>query len=220
MSSSVALTEPIKSRRAVYDTEPTIFSAIYQDDVNLANWQRTLPLNVNEAVSQLLSKKSDFQCSLTASPETALESLNETFASQNYHPLAENISELVDMFCYLFELKQAGIRLAALDKAMCPKFHVDRVPCRLITTYQGIATEWLPNDLADRSRLGAGSKGLADHESGIYCTKSDIQQLNCGDVALLKGEHWFNNEGGGLIHRSPELLSGESRLLLTLDFAD
>lgn len=56
---------------------------------------------------------------------------------------------MVDMFCCLFELKRAGLRLTVLDRAMCPRFHVDRVPCRLVTTYLGAATEWLPHTVAD-----------------------------------------------------------------------
>ena len=46
-----------------------------------------------------------------------------------------------------------------------------------------------------------------------------IQQINAGEVALLKGEKWQGNEGAGLIHRSPALAPGERRLILTLDLA-
>jgi hypothetical protein len=35
----------------------------------------------------------------------------------------------------------------------------------------------------------------------------------------LKGERWEGNENAGLVHRSPVLLSGERRLILTLDFS-
>lgn len=45
-----------------------------------------------------------------------------------------------------------------------------------------------------------------------------IEQIASGDVALLKGEKWHGNEGLGLIHRSPQLASGERRLILTLDW--
>ena len=106
------------------------------------------------------------------------------------------------------------------EKAMCPRFHVDNVPCRLITTYQGIATEWLPHNAADRSKLGTGNSGKPDSQSGIYQDESDIQQLSQGDVALLKGEGWVGNEGKGLIHRSPQLSDQTSRLILTIDFID
>ena len=103
---------------------------------------------------------------------------------------------------------------------MCPRFHVDRVPCRLLTTYLGVATEWLPHHNADRSRLGIGNQGKPDEESGIMNSDKDIKYLNQGDVALLKGEAWEGNEGSGLIHRSPTLDSNSRRLLLTIDFID
>ena len=45
-----------------------------------------------------------------------------------------------------------------------------------------------------------------------------IEQINTGEVALLKGEKWQGNEGAGLIHRSPALAPGERRLILTLDW--
>ena len=101
---------------------------------------------------------------------------------------------------------------------MCPRFHVDRVPCRLVTTYAGKATQWLAHDRVDRSKLGPGSEGKPDAESGLYTNVEDIQQLQQGDVALLKGECWEGNEGAGLVHRSPQLTAGTGRLLLTLDF--
>jgi Protein of unknown function (DUF1826). len=132
--------------------------------------------------------------------------------------LSKDILKLVEMFCCLFGLKQAGLRLIALDTAMCPNFHVDRVPCRLITTYQGIATEWIPHLAADRSKLGLENQRNSNDTSGLVNCKTDIQKLKKGDVALLKGEAWEGNQGAGLIHRSPQLLSEKYRLMLTLDF--
>ena len=53
--------------------------------------------------------------------------------------------------------------------------------------------------------------------SGYQITE-DIQSANEGDVCLLKGESWQGNEGRGLIHRSPQVKSGQRRLFLSLDF--
>jgi hypothetical protein len=93
------------------------------------------------------------------------------------------------------------------------------VLCRLVTTYQGSGTEWLPHNIIDRSKLGHGSEGKSDEQSGLFSKQDDIQQLKLGDVALLKGEAWKGNEGAGLVHRSPSMTAGEQRLLLTLDIA-
>ncbi len=122
------------------------------------------------------------------------------------------------MFSCLFELQNIGLRLTPLTNSMCPRFHVDRVPCRLITTYVGTGTEWLPHELVDRSKLGIGSNGRSDAESGLYTSPNAIQQLKHSDVALLKGESWDGNEGAGLVHRSPTVETGKPRLLFTLDF--
>ena len=101
---------------------------------------------------------------------------------------------------------------------MCSRFHVDNVPCRLVTTYAGCSTQWLPQHSVDRTKLGKGSNGLPDELSGVYRSAEDIQQLNNGDVALFKGARWEGSKQIGLVHRSPTPKPGETRLLLTLDF--
>jgi hypothetical protein len=132
---------------------------------------------------------------------------------------AEDIALLVDMYSYLFELDEVGLRVQMLDKAMCPRFHIDKLGCRLVSTYRGAATQWLKNSDVDRTKLGRGNKGLSDEQSGIISDLECIQQVNQGDVILLKGEGWFGNEGLGAVHRSPAVPSGEKRIVVTMDFA-
>jgi hypothetical protein len=146
--------------------------------------------------------------------------LLKEFGRFHFSALVDDVNELIDMFCCLFELNQVGLRMTVLREAMCPKFHVDHVPCRLVTTYGGIGTQWLPNNSVNREKLGIGSAGLSDQESGLYGNESDIRQMASADVALLKGEGWQGNQNAGLVHRSPAIPSGESRLLLTLDFSN
>lgn len=208
-----------KVRRASQGTEPSIFTDIYLDDTNIVIWQRELGQSLDLYVAEFVKANSGFQASMSVSPESALSSISERIKDADCDfALSKDIVYLVDMFCCLFDLKRAGLRMTVLDKAMCPKFHVDRVPCRLVTTYQGIATEWLPHNCVDRSKLGLGSKGLSDEESGIFQNKNEICQLNSGDVALLKGELWEGNENAGLVHRSPAIETQQGRLLVTLDF--
>ena len=195
------------------DKQPTVLSDIYKAEINIAIWRRQKQFLVKE----FLELNPTFQKEMVLTPQDALSRIRESF-DNNMTEVSEDIAELVDMFCYLFELKQVGMRLKVLDQAMCPKFHVDKVPCRLVTTYQGRATQWLPHELVDQTKLGWGCSGLPDNESGLYKSESDIQQLNCGDVALIKGTLWEGNENAGLVHRSPELIANEKRLILTLDF--
>ena len=210
----------IKQRQAAIDEKLDVLADIYDDDVNIAVWQRLLPNSVLEATSKVLLEKPDLQISLALDPADTREVLVNALGMQaESAALVTDVAGLVDMFCYLFDLKNVGLRLTALGHTMCPRFHVDKVPCRLATTYFGNATEWLPHDRIDRSKLGPGSRGKPDAQSGLFSRSDDIQQLDIGDVALLKGESWIGNEEAGLVHRSPGLQPGTLRLLLTLDFA-
>lgn len=209
----------IKVRRAAKGSNPEILTDIYNEETNIVIWQRELSKTLKNSVDELLKTNSTFKTSMTVTPQNVLSSITQSLGDKPQHELTENIAELVDMFCCLFELKRVGLRLTVLDRPMCPKFHVDRIPCRLVTTFQGVSSQWLPHEVVNRQKLGFGANGKADNESGIYKNQEDIQQLNCGDVALLKGEYWEGNENAGLVHRSPALPTGERRLLLTLDFS-
>ena len=210
------------TKRANESDTPEAFTDIYRDDTNIAIWQRKLSDELILAVNEILNTGERVRVAEAVTVESVNATLCNALGDTNaVRRLSEDITLLVDMFCCLFELKEVGLRLTALDRAMCPRFHFDRIPCRLVTTYHGVATEWLPHQLVDRSKLGAGNQGKSDEQSGLFESPDDIRQLSEGDVALLKGEFWHDNEGAGLVHRSPvqpESLLNERRLLLTLDF--
>ena len=206
------------SRRAVLGHSPERLTEIYQDDVNLAVWQRQQsPPLLEEDARALLRSGGLYEHKVVLRSASDVDRAMPGIA--NYPHLAADLRLLTEMFCCLFDLRACGLRMNALRSEMCPKFHIDHVPCRLICTYNGPATEWLPHEAVDRRKLGKGSQGLSDADSGLYTSPTDICQLNAGDVALLKGEQWSGNEGAGLVHRSPYVPEGETRLLLTLDFA-
>lgn len=208
-------------RRASSGNDASVLTDIYQEDVNIAVWQNKLSSELLTDINKIMLETDRLNVRITASPNGIAEKLAD-FNDEltNKKALCEHIELLADMFCTLFELKKVGLRLAILDQAMCPKFHVDRVPCRLVTTFSGLATEWLSHDKVDRSKLGKGSMGIPDETSGIMQSQSDIQHMSSGDVILLKGEGWYNNEYCGAVHRSPAIPANERRLLLTLDFID
>lgn len=214
-------THESKARKSVSSGYPDVLTDIYQEDVNMAIWQQKISDDLQISVNALIKQQPNFKAVMTVKPEQTYLHLAEhlkDFAERE--ALCHQVSLLTDMFCTLFELKRVGLRLTVLDRPMCPKFHVDKIPCRLVTTFVGCATQWLENNQINRTKLGAGSLGLTDEESGLFESSNQINQLVAGDVALLKGEGWFDNDGGGLVHRSPALQPSESRLLLTLDFME
>jgi hypothetical protein len=209
----------ILSLHPAVSTEPSVMTDVYREDTNIIVWQRDLSNEIESAVNFFINNNAVKSTMLTVTPQNTLDELCKAFGIDDaVVALYQDISLLVDMFCCLFELKGAGLRLTVLERAMCPRFHVDRIPCRLVTTYKGIATEWLEHSVIDRTKLGAGNKGKQDEDSGLFQNIHDINRLNTGDVALLKGENWSEEEGQGLVHRSPNIVQGECRLLITLDF--
>ena len=207
-----------KVRRDSQGSKPTVLADIYKEDANVVVWKRELSASLSESVDRFSVANRSFQALLNVTPRTVRSVVRESLGTTKLSELVEDISYLVEMFCFLFDLKRAGLRLAVLDSAMCPRFHADKVPCRLVCTYHGVATQWLPHRAVDRSQLGSKRGDVSDLEAGLFHSESDIQKFNRGDVALLKGDAWKGNEGAGLVHRSPPLEADAQRLLLTVDF--
>ena len=191
---------------------PLILADIYNTECNIAIWQRNLPSDFLSALGNYVANGGKL---------TASRQLNSDLAQAYIRTLADDqpfatqlhgyIAELVDMFICLFEANTVGFRLSTLDRAMCPRFHVDRVPCRLVTTFLGPGSQWLENAVVDRSKLGHQSGKTNDSESGLYRTEQNIQTLTAGDVAILKGELWHGNEDAGIVHRSPPVTPNQKR---------
>lgn len=107
-------------------------------------------------------------------------------------------------------LDSLSVRLETIESRVCKRFHVDHVGLRLLCTLYGAGTEWIPEQAADRSQLGAGG--------GAVLREADaVRQIPAGDIAVLKGHCHRADPGRGLIHRSPEASPIAPRLLLAAD---
>jgi hypothetical protein len=198
----------------------TILADILRDDVNLAVWQRHLADPVQRFVRLLLDQGHPLAESFTletvqdeTEPQAVvLPPLARAVAGlEGYAAFIDDVSHLVSAFACLFDVRLVGLRLRTLDTGMCPRWHVDHVPVRLITSYAGPGSQWLNEHQLPRQYLGGPPTDLQP-------SNAEPQSLQAGQVALLKGERWQGNEGRGLIHRSPPIVAGERRLLLTLDW--
>jgi hypothetical protein len=208
-----------KTRLASESFSPAVLTDIYAEQNNIVIWRRELSQLLLDNIDEYLQtnpKLSVIKIIESHSVNQGVSDILQDFP--NGELLGENITELTEMFCCLFDLQRVGLRLTVLEHAMCPRFHVDKIPCRLVTTFFGTGTQWLHHQMVNRDKLGTGNQGLTDEQSGLYTDVSCINALHPGDVALLKGESWQGNENAGLVHRSPPSSQTEKRLLLTLDF--
>ncbi|WDY58039.1 DUF1826 domain-containing protein [Pseudomonas sp. PSKL.D1] len=196
--------------RQKFGESPNVLAEVLAEGVNMAVWQRHLPAQIEDFATLVVSQGQSIadQRVLDVHEHEApvlRGLLHEAAALQGYESFVADVAWLVSAFTCLLGARRVGLRLRVLTGAMCPRFHVDNVPVRLLSTYVGPGSEWLKEGAIDRVDL-CRSQAPVDN----------IQRLSAGDVALLKGEKWIGNEGAGLIHRSPS--STERRLLLSLDW--
>ena len=211
---------PVYSRAYLSDNLADL-AHIYQPDINLCIVERAVDNELKSFVGHLL-KRSD-QISFVERIDFAsfnfFSLLPQTAHLTGHHVFCRDIARITALYCDLFELKHVGLRLRMLDHAMCPKFHVDSVTCRMVCTYGGAGSEWLDEPYIDRRKLGSGSGGLSDELSGLILDPEAIQSVQPYAISLLKGACWEGNEDYGAVHRSPKVTADSPRrLLLTLDF--
>lgn len=204
-----------ESHNSAFSRDVDVLTQIFNQGVNLACWQRTLPQQIQQYLVYLTgSGFNQLRCvtRLNDLVDLLQQELPEHAAKSDF---IEDVYQVADMYSCLMEAQELGVRLTKLTAAMCPRFHTDKLPCRLITTYAGCGSEWLPDSAVNRDYLGPQGHGK---ETRLYADQADkIQQLSSGDVALFKGDGWQGHENRGIVHRSPALAPGQSRIILTLD---
>ncbi|PCC97534.1 DUF1826 domain-containing protein [Halopseudomonas pelagia] len=211
---------PVMPRQVEGKTVESLLE-ILRDDVNLAVWQRQVDPVVSQFGQTLLvsGRVLAETCTWTAkdaehSDIAKLPRFAQGVADiPGYAEFVADVGYLVSLFACLLDARAVGVRLRTLDKAMCPRWHVDKVAVRLITSYVGPGSEWLTEQDSPRQQLGGPAADSCNDDVAA-------RAFACGEVALLKGERWHGNEGRGLVHRSPRLPLGQRRLLLTLDWLD
>jgi len=132
-----------------------------------------------------------------------VEQLVQVFASiaQNSGLLGENEEQLPFVF----------VKLKVCEDNGCAFWHQDCVPFRMVTTFRGPCTEWVPPAFSTET---------------LKCHKLDskhTQSLSHCDVALFKGRGETDEDDEfldqpGIVHRSPRI-EGSSiyRLVLVID---
>ena len=188
------------------------FVAIYDEDVELVSVKRPEADTFVSAAERLMTSRHGVQAQWTqAANDTgaAERALGAAFDAGARALLSAEISTACVLLSELLECERVGVRMETLRAPMCPRFHVDQVPCRMLVTLAGPGTEWIASDHVDRD-------AFADLGSDAPPLQSDgeIRQLASGYWSLLKGGAW-DGAFGGVVHRSPH--AEGQRLLLSLD---
>ena len=191
--------------------EASILGTILLPSITMSIWERHLDPAMDDAVCAALSSGLE-SLRFIANPcdvETILwgKLLETGLAPLASATMAADVAILARHFARIMEHEPLDIRLDRIVGNACRKFHADYVTARLITTYEGRATEWLDQESAARLTEGASLADLS------------IRSLRQGDVALLKGRLWADERA--IVHRSPPIAgTGEERLLLVINPAE
>ena len=188
------------------------FASIYDEDVEVVSVSRPQASTCEVLAEHLIRSRQVPRLRWIQSaddPKAPARVLPATIDTEEYSELLDQIAEASEMLGELTQSGRVGVRLETLSAPMCPRFHVDNVPCRMLITLSGLGTEWIPNSDVDWA-VFADRKSIAPPLQ----ENRQIQQMTSGHWSLLKGGAW-NDGFGGVVHRSPDGV-GE-RLLLSIE---
>jgi hypothetical protein len=133
--------------------------------------------------------------------------------------IARDIERLFALFTRVTGSARARVNFSAVQDDHCRKFHSDYRRYRLICTYAGPGTEWLPDHAVERTAMQPSTDCPIEANRAIVRSAAEVRRAASFEVLLLKGEQ--HGKGRGAVHRSPPLeATGQTRVLLTLSGLD
>ena len=188
------------------------FTAIYDEDVEIVSVTRPQAIACDSLWQRLIHSRQIPELRWVQSVddrETPRYELPPTIEEDERSALVDQIVEGSEMLGELMDCQKVGVRIETLHAPMCPRFHVDHVPCRMLITLSGVGTEYIPNNDVDWAILD-------DLETDALPLQADrqVHQLPTAHWSLLKGGAW-HDWFRGVVHRSPHDVG--ARLLLSFD---
>ncbi|WP_374632689.1 DUF1826 domain-containing protein [Ferrovibrio sp.] len=183
--------------------------------LNIAIWRRSLPLCLRHFAQAMAEQAEQDVCFWLDAKQDAGQAAQHAFAAAGWpagigsQAMAADIAQLAKAMRKAGSGKRLHVDIGRVRNDACRYYHTDRLHLRLLCSYVGPGTEWIPDDAADRSMLGKGMN------AAVLRDPARLQHLQTGWAALLKGDGDHGRRG--IVHRSPPLQPGQRRLVLTID---
>ncbi len=195
---------------AAIGNDPKVLQDIHTKSKNIAIFRRSIDTLLPE-LNRIAGK--EIECRASGAEAEVLSTL-EAFFGIYLSECTNLLADVSDLFALFVEATQASsfrFLLTTVSTNMCRKFHTDVNDLRLLCTYVGPGTLWIPDESINIKELQAGSE-----ESEILLDGHQIQQIQTGEVVLLKGALYSGAQP--ILHRSPSIEDqGAKRLLLRID---
>ncbi len=189
-------------------------SQIRDSETDVAIWRRRMDPAIQEALDAFVADYPAFNVRGRISRHSP--DLSEFLTHFNHAGLAEpleaQLEALIDQFALLTDAPEFEARLELTHKQNCPKFHVDHVHLRLLSTLAGPGTEWVSREDVREIRRKSSCR---DH---LHAPAHKVRWADRGDVVVLKGRlaSPTRSRDDWSLHRSPQLKPGEARLVFKL----
>ncbi len=131
---------------------------------------------------------------------------------EGFERLCADVGDLATSFADLASSPTLKATFAIIPNGMCRLFHTDAIELRLLCTYLGPGTLWVPDQFVNWDRMEEPS-----NEARVL-DMDQVQQFAPFEVGILKGAMYEANAGPAVLHRSPSVSEKKDvRVLLRLD---
>ena len=188
----------------------------YKDDLYLNILDRDKPYKSNQFFKNLIAEP--FELNINIKKTNAFEDikyhLNKELLKRVqdqifYYKWIKDMSEI----CILYSdiIKKNSLNFSLKTSRGCKRYHIDNVPVRLLVTYYGKGTEWLPRDACNYSAYYNG-----ESNDKIIKIKNRSKFIKPWSIAVFKGQK-FKGGTEAILHRTPNEALNKNSLLMCLD---
>ena len=188
----------------------------YKDDLYLNILDREKPYKSNEFFKNLIEEPFEFNFNIKKvnAFEDIKYHLNKELLKRVqdqifYYKWIKDMSEI----CILYSdiINKNSLNFSLKTSRGCKRYHIDNVPVRLLVTYYGKGTEWLPRDACNYSAYYNG-----ESNEKIIKIKNRSKFIKPWSIAIFKGQK-FKGGTEAILHRTPNEALNNKSLLMCLD---
>ena len=188
----------------------------YKDNSYFSIVKRNRPKKANSFFKQLVTKPLSVQ--VLVRKHSTFENIKDVLSniipkklinSAIYNLWIEDMAKISKIYSEIINTETICFSLAT--SRSCMRFHIDNVPVRLLITYYGTGTEWVPSNACDYSAYYDGK-----NNNEIIKDASAIKFMNTWDIGIFKGNK-FKGNAKGVLHRTPDNAINFPSLLMRLD---
>lgn len=194
-------------------------SSIRKPDYNLVHWPRPQdaaitrflesltqqnpipsPLKESSLATHIADRLADHLAPYAQGNEDGLDSLRA------------DVDQMATSFAAVASSPRIKMTFALIQDDMCRLFHTDVIELRLLCTYLGPGTLWVPDQYVNWEHMDKASNEARVHDL------NEVRQLAPFELGILKGALYESNDGPAVLHRSPIVSKKDSmRVLLRFD---